>query len=477
MAIPFSATLALLLGAAWPNAAAPSSRDLQLRLLTPLASYSHPGTPFRARVLGPIKAGKGSPLPAGTILTGTVREAHPVGLGLRRERASLALRFEACLAPTGEPLPCEIQLLAVDNAREQVSEGNRIRGILAASHPHNWVGGVWFRPAREFAQRSAAGLTGASGMIQANFAAHPIGTISVVATRLALLRLPDSEIDLPVGTELIVRASTNAQAEEEQLVEPTPELADWTAELPVQIHQADRNPAQDIINVALAGSREQLIRAFTAAGWSPADPLTPKTFARTYAAFARMRSYSSAPVSHLFYNGALPELVFQKSFNSLAARHHIRLWPVDGPNGITWVGAATHDVSIAFDWSRTRFTHRIDPLIDRERTKVANDLADTACVDDLQTIARPHLAQNSTLSQRALTDGGLLLVNLRSCQPARLPDLTLRRAHNAFPIPLARRVVLETRYYLTRGNAYYWAYRGARWSLSPHARRRPLTND
>ena len=38
--------------------------------------------------------------------------------------------------------------------------------------------------------------------------------------------------------------------------------------------------------------------------------------------------------------GRLPDLVFQKSFNTLAKRHHVRLWQVEVPGGTAWVGAA-----------------------------------------------------------------------------------------------------------------------------------------
>jgi hypothetical protein len=43
----------------------------------------------------------------------------------------------------------------------------------------------------------------------------------------------------------------------------------------------------------------------------------------------------------------------------------------------------------------------------------------------------------------------------------------MKRPRRAFPTVIARRFVLEGRNYLTRGNAYYWAYRGVRWSFTP----------
>ena len=61
---------------------------------------------------------------------------------------------------------------------------------------------------------------------------------------------------------------------------------DRLAELPAEVEHGDEKPAEDLINFAFLGTREQVEEAFLSAGWSSADALTPKTFARMYAAFA-----------------------------------------------------------------------------------------------------------------------------------------------------------------------------------------------
>ncbi len=73
-----------------------------------------------------------------------------------------------------------------------------------------------------------------------------------------------------------------------------------------------------------------------------------------------MSGYSTAPVSTLLYQDAEPTVVFQKSFNTIAKRHHIRIWRAgDFEGNEVWLGAATHDAGVGFqhgfhDRSRTK---------------------------------------------------------------------------------------------------------------------------
>ena len=158
--------------------------------------------------------------------------------------------------------------------------------------------------------------------------------------------------------------------------------------------------------------------------------------------------------------GRLPELVFQKSFNSMAKRHHIRLWEVESPDGPVWLGAATHDISIAFDWKRLVLTHRIDPSIDRERDKVLADLTFAGCVATFARVERPALAVDSN---RITTDGALHLIDPRQCQQSVVAaDSGVGRKKTPLGKAMLRRTILESRQYLLRGNGYYWAYRGLR---------------
>ncbi len=454
-------------------AMASQTQDLQLRLESPLASYSRPGTPFTARVMG-AQTQLAPILPAGTIVRGVVRNRQSVGLGLRRERAGLKLEFNSCQLPGGATAACDVRLLAVDNARETVHKDNRIRGALAASHPQSLFSGLWYRPAPSILLRPVTGLVGTGGALCKHLAPGPLGAGIFVVSRLIFFRMPDPEIELPAGTDLIARVSL--EADETPGIAPSAaqpavpdQLAQWlAAETTGQIKKPDGTPMADTINLAFLGSEAELAGAFAVAGWDGVDPLSRKTFMKTYAAFTGMKSYARAPVSTLHYQGKPPDVVFQKSFNTLAQRHHIRLWKREGPGGETvWLGAATHDVGVAFDWNRLSPTHRIDLNIDRERAKVLNDLSAADCLAGTMNVERSaEMGSRIRQSERAITDGALIAAPLQACQAAAADRPRLAKPkHTVFAVGL-RRVVLETRYYLLRANAYHFAYQSVRW-ISP----------
>src|ERR1700710_2872730 len=58
----------------------------------------------------------------------------------------------------------------------------------------------------------------------------------------------------------------------------------------------------DPINVGLAGDREDVVRAFHAAGWYPADPITLRTSVEIIGSVLLDRPYKTAPVSPLFFD-------------------------------------------------------------------------------------------------------------------------------------------------------------------------------
>jgi hypothetical protein len=442
---------------------------VHVRLQTPIASYMKTGAPFSAKVIG---LNTPSPLPHGSVVTGFISRAVSLGFGVKHERALLELAFTNCNLPDGTTVPCDVTLAAVDNARENVTKNGCIQGILAASHPHSWLGGVWYRPGSAISGRSVSGLTGAGGKLQAVLAPSTVGAAVAVIARLVLFRLPNAEIELPIGTDLILNVEAPPLSYVGSPVAPrlhlTTALRTWLQTIPSEVNLPDGEPASDIINLAFLGTREQLSTAFHSAGWTTADPLTAKTFARSYAAVSAMRAYPTAPVSPLLYDDRLPDAVFQKSFNSLSKRHHIRMWSVQTPEGAVWLGAATHDIAAAVDWGRMTLTHKIDPNIDIERDKIHYDLQEAGCVDSSVMLERPLWATNEGIDGASVTtDGALLIARVRRCSPAASSKGTLKRPKRAFTTVIARRFLLEARHYLTRGNAYYWAYRGVRWTFSP----------
>lgn len=457
--------LAIFAGAV-VSAFASSGQEFQIRLLTPLASYSKVGARFEAKIIGATSIPDARTLPPGTHISGRVSTAGATGLGFRRERAVLELEFDACTLPSGESVSCDVTLTAVDNARERVIDG-RIRGVLAARHPNSWLSGVWYRPDADLIHRSAMGLTGAGGMLYTRLMPGPMGAVLMIGSHLILFRMPEPEIELPSGTDLIVQIDAEVSPSQAARGDASgagfpQHLLDRLAAIPAQVDRADDVAALDLLNIALVGTRDEVMNAFANAGWSGAEERTAASIARTYFAYAAMKRYATAPVSPLYNGGRLPDLVFQKSFNSLARRHHVRLWEFDVPGGTAWVGAATHDTGIAFNARRISLTHRIDPQIDREKRMLINDLREAGCLGTIQAMQRPELSQPSASADNATTNGAMTVAALEDCTNPRQAAVAPMRPHRSFLGLLLRQVVLDTRNYVARGNAYYWLFQGIR---------------
>jgi LssY C-terminus len=135
----------------------------------------------------------------------------------------------------------------------------------------------------------------------------------------------------------------------------------------------------DPLNVGLVGSREDVVRAMQAAGWSPADPITLRTSVEIVGSVLLDRPYRDAPVSPLFYQGRREDLAYEKPHGSSADRRdHVRLWKVleTGSEGRpVWLGSATFDQGVGMSRYTGQVTHHIAPDIDAERDHLMAGLA------------------------------------------------------------------------------------------------------
>lgn len=449
---------------AFVAAAAAPAASLHLRLETALTSYgSKVGDRFRTVVIAPYERDGRVLLPAGTTVFGTVFRAKAVGMGFVRERASLGVKFDEYELPEGRRFPFAARLRRVDNARETVNAKGEIKGILAANYPQSLVGGVWLSPNPARITRSFIGLTGATGRLVQEYSMGPIGAAVVVGIRCALFKLPEPEIRLPAGAEL--RASVENIAEDAPTFDPAPEtpvpadVADWLRARPVGVDHPSGMTVADIINVALLGSRADIVRAFVHAGWVEAEPLGKASISRAYRAYSGQSGYAAAPVSKLLYLNNEADLVFEKSLNTLSKRHHIRIWKTGDDE--VWLAAATHDVRVAFE--NGSITHQIDPWLDVERAKIGNDLAFTACAGPAGYVDRPSAAQTGKQRDAVRTDGRLAVISLRgTCTGVPAPTaVELPNPPRTRAARLVRRMILEGRQYALRGHPYYWGYRFA----------------
>jgi hypothetical protein len=173
----------------------------------------------------------------------------------------------------------------------------------------------------------------------------------------------------------------------------------------------------DITNLLLVAGQDDLRRAFTEAGWSAAAALNPLAKFETLRAVVEDHGYSEAPVSVLLLDGKPPDLVFEKTLNTFARRHHLRIWrrPGNFRGKPLWAVAATHDIAIDLSPAERTFIHRIDPQLDRERDKVVNDLLFAGHVEAFLLVERPAVPrQGSNATGDSLeTDGRIAILLLR----------------------------------------------------------------
>jgi len=81
----------------------------------------------------PVRVGGELLLPAGSVLTGTVKSVRRVGLGVVHETAAMALEFTEIVLPDDETLPLGARVVAVDNGRERVEKSGEIGGMRMTS--------------------------------------------------------------------------------------------------------------------------------------------------------------------------------------------------------------------------------------------------------------------------------------------------------------------------------------------------------
>lgn len=395
-------------------------QTVSVRLTTLAASdRSRTGDPVEAVVTYPLctngeflacKPGQ-MLLAPGTRINGTVLFAQKAPDKYWRPR--LVLDFSNVLHKNGMSSPLYARVIDVDNARETV-RNNEILGII---QPH------------------------VTGKISVAFAAlgaiNPIVGYTINGARMVYGLSIRREILFPSGTDLqiqVVRPSMLKQkdpGENWQLLPVTPELQALVDKAPLRTHNK-AGTLSDVTNLMFIGSRQEVLSAFGEAGWFEAVPSNFGSNAKVVQATLRQTGYQEGPVSSLMVNGTLPDLVFQKSLDTFAKRHHIRIWKLDSTyqGREVWVGAATHDISTEHSKTMTKWTHRIDPYIDRERDWVESDLlfAGTATgYVDVNRAKAPHTAANAT-GDSISTDGAMSVVQLGTVKTpaAGSPQLTNR---------------------------------------------------
>jgi LssY C-terminus len=395
---------------------------MSVRLLGPVYSdRSRTGDPVEAVVTYPVcKNGEqiacnpGELLVApGTKVNGTVLFAAKAPDKYSRPR--MVLDFSNILHKDGQKTPLYARVLDVDNARETV-RNNEILGII---QPH-------------------ASMKVSLAMMAIS-ASNPIAGYTIKGVQTVYGLSIRREVLFPAGTDLQVQVVRASMLREKETwtgwprLDASPELTQLVISAPMRTYTKN-NTLSDPTNLLFLGSEQQLVSAFGESGWIEAGNLGLKSAAMVAQATVRQTGYKNAPVSSLYLQGRQPDLVFQKSLDTFAKRHHIRVWKLNSTyqGQEVWVGAATHDIATDSARGYTKWTHRIDPHIDRERDWVETDLLFSGTATGYLDVERPRAPQklSNATGDEIVTDGKMTVVALGPARspaaPGSMPTLTAR---------------------------------------------------
>jgi hypothetical protein len=384
-------------------------QTMSIRLNGPVYSeHSRTGDPLEGTVTYPLcKDGENITcqpgelvVPPGTRVQATVLFAQKASSKYARPR--LVLDFSNIIHADGTRSPLYARVIDVDNARETV-RNNEILGIIqphASTKTGYVLAGLGI--INPIAGYTIKGVSAVYGLSLRREILFPAGTdLQIQVVRPSMLKTRDTWSGWPVLTvddklQAIVKAA------------------------PIRVYTKDNKPS-DLTNLMFIGSQQQLEAAFQEAGWFETDSLSMGSALKTVGATIRSSGYTQAPVSLLTVNGKPPDLVFQKSLDTFAKRHHIRIWKEPGTwqGRDVWIGAATHDIDISKARANTKWGHRIDPHVDREREWIETDLLFAGTATSYALVDRTHVpkkAANAT-GDVITTDGQLSIVELGTTKP------------------------------------------------------------
>jgi len=429
----------------------PAGKSFWIRLLDPVASYSSkPGTSVRAVLIQSPECGSTPVFPAGLEVDGEVVSVHKVGLGFRRDTASLEIQFNRLVTATGEILPVAAQVVEIDDAREIAKKGV-IHGIRSTNTPQGRI---------------------TSGLIHLP-TYNPYGDLTLIVYRSVSV-LPEPEIYLPPGTDLRLQLEVPLYVADQPELPPVSfqldEFERWDIEQVLQgvpeRTTTTYGKEADLVNILFLGSRQQMQDAFSAAGWLPGDPNSTRAFIKQFEAFLTFTNYPTMPVSHQLLSGKPQDFTWQKSFDSYGKREHVRLWGQPQPvmNQEAWLAAYTRETSAVLSLRYHKFIHHIDRNLDDGVNMLVRDLTLSGCVDSVYLLPRPDvrpLMVNSS-GDEMRTDGMLTIVQLKDCPR---PSIEYTRLNPLIPIRPRSRIV---RYFrnevllyksdVVRGNILYSAF-------------------
>ena len=372
--------------------------SVPVRLTTQVWSdKSRTGDPITAVVTAPVYDKDRLLLAPGTRIDGTVLFAQKAPSKYARPR--LVLDFSNVIHRDGSKSPLYTRVLSVDNARETV-RNNEIFGIV---QPH------------------ASGKMALA--LSAMGAVNPIASYAIQGTRAAYGLSLRREVNFPAGTDMTIQVTRPSRLKSK---DPWPgwpalnvdqDLQKLVDRTPVRSETGDKQPA-DVTNIMFLGTSQQVIAAFEESGWTQADDVGVKSGLKTFQASIRQSGYSSSPFMTLNLDGKAPEFAYQKGLDTIAKRHHLRIYhqPARYQGMDVWVATATHDIGIGSSRKGTKWFHRIDSHIDRERERIKNELLLSGMAESFALVDRKHVAKvhaNAT-GDKLITDRKMLVLRMGS---------------------------------------------------------------
>lgn len=188
-----------------------------------------------------------------------------------------------------------------------------------------------------------------------------------------------------------------------------PDLSRWTEDL--------IGGRMEPISLVLVGSEADLLGAFTRAGWARADPPTPTRVLQEGIAALRNLPDPTGPATPAFFMDRPQSFTFEKpdvGSPSIRRRHHTRLWQTPGclaPDcRRIWVATASFDVGMELSQSLHLPTHRIDSILDNERTFIADALIQVGARHESTVAVSPPMNGKNAAGDPFWTDGRAVLL-------------------------------------------------------------------
>jgi len=222
-----------------------------------------------------------------------------------------------------------------------------------------------------------------------------------------------------VKIEVLNEGSANAANPggpvETRVTSITPDLL---SKIPRRVSDPNGNPG-DMVNVLIVGTQEQVVNAFTSAGWVQVDKSVGSSMLSALEGTIEKKDYLTMPMSILYLFSRPQDYGFAhgEPVKVAMSRNHLRVWKspytVDGRP--LWCVAATHDIGFERDQRKAgAVTHKIDPAIDGEREYVNGTLSGTGLVAqrDHATPADPLTSAKTATGGEFHSDGRILVLVL-----------------------------------------------------------------